>query len=204
MVVEVERIVRERRRAVHRAAVRDHDEDLACLRPRREPRARPFDRFAVHTFAEQIRLEQRGNARARMPPAGIRVLEHQVAGFVEPARMTRLAAREPLLPGAAAVPGERREAQHFGCETGGIARAGQRVDHQRDTVDPRLHRPGAVDQERERAVGMRPHAFEPKQPPFGRRADELREPAAVEAALLLTERPAVGLRHDERRAQHAG
>ncbi len=50
---------------------------------------------------------------------------------------------------------------------------------------------------------MRPHAFEPEQPPLGRRADELREPAAVETAVFLAERPAVGLRHDERRAQHA-
>ena len=172
VVVEVVRIVGEMGRAVHRRAVGDHEQQLAFLAARAQPRAGPVHGLAVDAFAEQLGPQQRGHRRARAAPGRARGLEHQVAAFVEPARVRGPARAQPVALRAAAVPGTGGEAQHFAGHAGLLEGAREHVDQHRDRFGMLLHRARAIDEEADHAIGQRLLALDAEQPPLGRRGHE--------------------------------
>ena len=191
VLVEVVGVVGERGGAVHRRSVRDDEEDAPLLRAAEQAFAGPVDRLAVDAFAEQVGLEQRRDAGPGPAPGEIEGLEDDVAALVEPPRRCRPAGPQPVAPGPAAVPGAGREAEDLCRGAGLLERARQDVEQDRDRLDVRLHRPGAIDQEGEGTVGDRLDAFGAEEPPLGRRGHQLAEAAAVDAALFLRPVPAV-------------
>jgi hypothetical protein len=105
--------------------------------------------------------------------------------------MVRPAGTLPVARGAAAVPGAGAETEHLGDHAGGLERARRHVDQHRDRLDMLLHRTGAVEQEAHRRMRHRLDTVGAEQPALGRRGDQLRQPAAVDAAFLLRAVPAV-------------
>ncbi len=200
-MVEVVRVVGPVRRAVHRAAVGDDEQDAALLATALHALAGPVDRLAVDAFAEQVGLQQRGDVAAGAPPRRVGGLEHQVADLVQPPRVARPPGALPVALRAPAVPRTGGEAEDFAADTGHLERAHEDIDQHRHRLDVLLHRPGAIDQEADQAIGQRLRAVDAEQAPFGRRADQLRQAAAVDQAFLLRAFPAVDERARQQRPQ---
>ncbi len=104
MVVEVVPVVGEARRAVHRAAVGDHDENPSLFVTRFEPAAGPLDGFTVDSLPVEVELQEAGDRGAGIPVRRIGILDHQVANFVEASRVGRSPRADPVATGAPAVP----------------------------------------------------------------------------------------------------
>ena len=156
MIVEIKPVIGEVSRRIHRAAVRDHDQNTPLFTAADHPAAGPFYSLADYPLAKQVRLQQRGDIRLGAAPGGVSRFIYDMTDFIQPARIFRPSAPHPFELTLSTIPGAGSVAKNFGIHFRLFQGATQHVDKYRHRLDMLLHGAGTVNQHADQAISMRP------------------------------------------------